>query len=175
MPAPQKTDPTPLLGRWELTGFSEQYAGHRSGSYAIIFRDRSLYIPESFSSAGGETLEITNSDGEIHFSMRGGAKVPWTSAEKEQGVLIDSIEDQDGRIVSSVAPYLRMERLVDGTWVSKYSDSDLDMDNVMFTDGPDLVLMMTTIVDELYVAKYFYRFSRASPAFTQGQIPPLDR
>ena len=54
-----------------------------------------------------------------------------------------------------------MERLVDGSWVSKYSDSDLDMDNVMFTDGPDLVLMVTTIVDELYVTKYFYRFSRA--------------
>ena len=31
----------------------------------------------------------------------------------------------------------------------------------MFTDGPDLVLMVTTIVDELYVTKYFYRFSRA--------------
>ena len=161
MPSPQTTDPTALLGRWELTGFSEQDAGHRSGSYAIIFRDRSLYTPETFSPAGGETLEITESDDEVHFLMRGGAKVPWTSAEKEQGVLIESIEDQDGRIVSSVAPYLRMERLVDGSWVSKYSDSDLDMDNVMFTDGPDLVLMVTTIVDELYVTKYFYRFSRA--------------
>lgn len=159
MPAPQTTDPTALLGRWELTGFSEQDAGHRSGSYSIIFRDRSLYTPETFSPAGGETLEITESDDEVKFTMRGGAKVPWTSAEKEQGVLIESIEDQDGRITSS--PFLRMERLVDGSWVSRYSDSDLDMDNVMFTDGPDLVLMVTTIVDELYVTKYFYRFSRA--------------
>ena len=81
--------------------------------------------------------------------------------EKEQGVLINSIEDQDGRIVGSVAPYLRMQRQVDGTWVSKYSDSDLDMDNNLFTDGTDLILMVTTIVDELYVTKYFYRFARA--------------
>lgn len=54
-----------------------------------------------------------------------------------------------------------MPRLVDGTWMSKYSDSDLDMDNVVFTDGPDLILMATTIVDELYLTKYFYRFARA--------------
>ena len=161
MPAPQTTDPTTLLGQWELTGVSEQDAGHRSGSFAIIFRDRSHYTPGDFSTASGETLEITESSGEVLFTMRGGAKVPWTSAEKEQGVLINSIEDQDGRIVGSVAPYLRMQRQVDGTWVSKYSDSDLDMDNNLFTDGTDLILMVTTIVDELYVTKYFYRFARA--------------
>lgn len=159
-PTPQRSDPKNLVGIWKLTGFSEQDAGHRSGSYAIIFRDRSLYTPETVSPVGGEILEFTESDEGVRFTMQGGAKVPWTSAEKEQGVLIDSIEDQDGRIVSSVAPYLRMERLVDGAWVSKYSDSDLDMDNVAFLDGNDLVLMVTTIVDELYVTKYFYRFSR---------------
>lgn len=64
-------------------------------------------------------------------------------------------------MVSGLPPTFRMQRLVDGTWMSKYSDSDLDMDNVVFTDGPDLILRATTIVDELYLTKYFYRFARA--------------
>ena len=48
------------------------------------------------------------------------------------------------------------------------SDSDLDMDNRVFTDGEALVLMVTTIVDELYVTKYFYRFARASTGPDRG-------
>lgn len=131
------------------------------GSYPVIFRDTSAYAGAKFTAASGETLTVTETDGGADFTMRGGAKVPWTSAEKEQGVLEPAIEDQDGRLASAPAPHLRMERLVNGRWVSSYSDSDLDMDNRVFTDGETLVLMVTTIVDELYVTKYFYRFSRA--------------
>ena len=42
------------------------------------------------------------------------------------------------------------------------------MDNRVFTDGEALVLMVTTIVDELYVTKYFYRFARASTGPDRG-------
>ena len=74
MPVPQTTDPTALLGR-ELTGFSEQDAGHRSGatrSSSATARS----TPRKPLPAGGETLEITESDDEVHFLMRGGAQVP---------------------------------------------------------------------------------------------------
>lgn len=159
-PTPQSPDPKNLVGIWKLTGFVEEDAGDRSGSDSIIFNDTSLYAPESVDSASGEELTVSESGGDVLFTMRGGAQVSWTSAEKEQGVLENTIEDQDGRVVSSLDPYFRLERKVKDHWVSKYSDSDLDMDNVAFLDGNDLVLMVTTIVDELYVTKYFYRFSR---------------
>lgn len=157
----QGMNPGDFVGEWTLTGFFEEDAGHRSGSYIRIFQNTSAYDAAKLGEASGERLTITESGDEVRFDMRGGADVPWTSAEKEQGVLEPTIEDQSGRLLAVGDRLLTMQRLVDDRWVSKYSDSDLDMDNVMFTDGPDLVLLVTTIVDELYVTKYFYRFSRA--------------
>lgn len=157
----QELDSINFAGEWTLTGFFEEDAGHRSGSYIRIFQNTSSCDADKLGEASGETLIITESGGDVRFDMRGGADVPWTSAEKEQGVLEPVIEDQSGRLRAVGGRLLTMERLVDGRWVSKYSDSDLDMDNVILTDGPDLVLLVTTIVDELYVTKYFYRFSRA--------------
>lgn len=160
MTTPQSSDPIALLGQWTLTGFYEEDAGHRDGSYVHIFQNTSAYAADKFNDASGETLSVTDTDGEVTFKMRGGAQVPWTSAEKEQGVLNATIEDLDGRVVASIHPFFRMERLVNDRWKSKYSDSDLDMDNLAFSDDGTLVLMVTTIVDELYVTKYFYRFAR---------------
>ena len=60
------SEPTSLLGRWELTGFFEEDAGHRSGSYSIIFRDTSTYAEDKFTAASGETLTVTETDGGVH-------------------------------------------------------------------------------------------------------------
>lgn len=157
--AQQDRDPRTLIGRWELAGFSEVDAGDRSGSFQWIFNDPSVYDSAALGTASGETLTFEESGDDVRFSMRGGARVPWMSAEKEQGVLEDAIEDQDGRVRGFLKNRYRLERLVNDKWVSAYSDSDLDMNNLVFMDGQDLVLMVTAIADELYVTKYFYRFA----------------
>lgn len=105
MTTPQSSDPNTLLGQWTLTGFYEEDAGHRDGSYVHIFQNTSAYAADKFNDASGETLSVTETDGEVTFQMRGGAQVPWTSAEKEQGVLNAIIEDLDGRVVASIQQF----------------------------------------------------------------------